>query len=42
MVFDKKEEYLYSADMWANKIWTFVVSACLASINLHITVIGKT
>lgn len=22
MVFDKDEEYLYSADMWANKIWT--------------------
>jgi len=21
MVFDKEEEYLYSADMWANKIW---------------------
>lgn len=21
MVFDKAEEYLYSADMWANKIW---------------------
>lgn len=22
MVFDPQEEYLYSADMWANKIWT--------------------
>ena len=22
MVFDKNEEYLYSADMWANKVWT--------------------
>ena len=22
MVFDSREEYLYSADMWANKIWT--------------------
>jgi carboxy-cis,cis-muconate cyclase len=22
MVFDKEEEYLYSADMWANKVWT--------------------
>lgn len=22
MVFDKDEEYLYSADMWANKVWT--------------------
>ena len=21
MVFDSTEEYLYSADMWANKIW---------------------
>ena len=21
MVFDREEEYLYSADMWANKIW---------------------
>jgi carboxy-cis,cis-muconate cyclase len=21
MVFDSREEYLYSADMWANKIW---------------------
>ena len=21
MVFDAKEEYLYSADMWANKVW---------------------
>lgn len=21
MVFDSEEEYLYSADMWANKIW---------------------
>lgn len=21
MVFDSQEEYLYSADMWANKIW---------------------
>ena len=21
MVFDSSEEYLYSADMWANKIW---------------------
>jgi carboxy-cis,cis-muconate cyclase len=22
MVFDAEEEYLYSADMWANKVWT--------------------
>ena len=21
MVFDEAEEYLYSADMWANKLW---------------------
>jgi len=27
MVFDKNEEYLYSADMWANKIWTWVLIA---------------
>ncbi|QIX00924.1 hypothetical protein AMS68_006441 [Peltaster fructicola] len=34
MVFDQQEEYLYSADMWANKIWTHKKNHSTASISL--------
>jgi carboxy-cis,cis-muconate cyclase len=40
MVFDKNEEYLYSADMWANKVWTHKkVGEILPSLTLchHLT-----